>query len=139
VGLAIPELLPTPCNDLSRGLDRARVFVEALSVGLLALALAGAVARPWGRPEAVIAVPAAALLIGAGAIPPADARAEAARLGPVIGFLAAVLVLAQLCEDEGLFGACGAWKARTAAVGVVGEISALRVASKVADCRTSVL
>ena len=39
----------------------------------------------------------------------------AERLGPVIGFLAAVLVLAQLCDDEGLFRACGAWMARGAA------------------------
>lgn len=91
------------------------VVAEALSVGLLALVLAGAVARPWGMPEAVVAVPAAAvLLLLTGAIPLADVRAEAARLGPVIGFLAAVLVLAQLCEDEGLFRACGAWMARGA-------------------------
>ncbi|MEU0116370.1 SLC13 family permease [Streptomyces bobili] len=33
----------------------------------------------------------------------------------MIGFLAAVLVLAQLCDDDGLFRACGAWMARTAA------------------------
>ncbi len=38
-------------------------------------------------------------------------REEAERLGPVIGFLAAVLVLARLCDDEGLFQACGAWMA----------------------------
>jgi arsenical pump membrane protein len=30
----------------------------------------------------------------------------------VIGFLAAVLMLAQLCDDEGLFRACGTWMAR---------------------------
>ena len=33
----------------------------------------------------------------------------------MIGFLAAVLVLAQFCDDEGLFRACGAWMARTSA------------------------
>ena len=33
----------------------------------------------------------------------------------MIWFLAAVLVLAQLCDDEGLFRAGGAWMARTAA------------------------
>ena len=82
---------------------------------LLVLVLACAVVRPFGRPEAVVAVPAAAVVIGTGAISLADARAEAARLGPVIGFLAAVLVLAQLCDEEGLFDACGAWMARTAA------------------------
>ncbi len=74
-----------------------------------------AVVRPWGWPEAVVAVPAAALVVGVGAIPPSHALAEAERLGPVIGFLAAVLVLAQLCDDEGLFRACGAWMARTSA------------------------
>lgn len=61
------------------------------------------------------AVPAAVLVIVAGAIPGRAAVEEARRLGPVIGFLAAVLVLAQLCDDEGLFEACGAWMARTSA------------------------
>ncbi|MGY3204726.1 arsenical pump membrane protein [Streptomyces sp. TE5632] len=59
--------------------------------------------------------PAAGVVIATGAISLDHAREEAARLGPVIGFLAAVLVLAQLCDDEGLFHACGAWMARTAA------------------------
>ncbi|MCX4744504.1 SLC13 family permease [Kitasatospora sp. NBC_01287] len=90
-------------------------FAELLSVGLLVLVLGCAVVRPWGWPEAVVAVPAAGVLVATGAIAPAHARAEAAQLGPVIGFLAAVLVLAQLCDDEGLFQACGAWMARSAA------------------------
>ncbi|MGW2248920.1 SLC13 family permease [Kitasatospora sp. NPDC001660] len=90
-------------------------FAEALSVGLLVLVLVCAVVRPWGWPEAVVAVPAAGLVVAVGAISPSDAVAEVQRLGPVVGFLAAVLVLAQLCDDEGLFHACGAWMARTAA------------------------
>ncbi|MGW2376016.1 MULTISPECIES: SLC13 family permease [Kitasatospora] len=90
-------------------------FAEALSVGLLVLVLVCAVVRPWGWPEAVVAVPAAGLVVATGAIPAGHAVAEAQRLGPVIGFLAAVLVLAQLCDDEGLFQACGAWMARTSA------------------------
>ena len=90
-------------------------LAEALSVVLLAGVLACAVVRPWGWPEAVVAVPAALVLLGTGAISLDQARAVAERLGPVIGFLAAVLVLGQLCDDEGLFRACGGWMARAAA------------------------
>ncbi|MFJ7065711.1 SLC13 family permease [Streptomyces sp. NPDC101115] len=90
-------------------------LAEALSVVLLALVLACAVVRPFGWSEAVVAVPAAGLVMVTGAVSTDDALAEAERLGPVVGFLAAVLVLAQLCDDEGLFRACGAWMARRAA------------------------
>jgi arsenical pump membrane protein len=86
-----------------------------VSVVLLAGVLACALVRPWGWPEAVVAVPAALVVLATGAISLDQARAAAERLGPVIGFLAAVLVLAQLCDDEGLFRACGGWMARTAA------------------------
>ena len=88
---------------------------ESLSVLALAVVLGWAVVRPGGWPEAVVAVPAGVLVIGTGAISGQDAIAEARQLGPVIGFLAAVLVLARLCDDEGLFRACGAWMARTSA------------------------
>jgi len=74
--------------------------------------LASAVIRPRGLPEAVVAVPAAAVVIATGAISPHRAWEQVQRLAPVIGFLAAVLVLAQLCQDEGLFRACGSWLAR---------------------------
>jgi arsenical pump membrane protein len=84
-----------------------------VSVLALLAVLAWAVIRPKGWPEAVAAVPAAVILIAAGAIPAGDAGAEARRLGPVIGFLIAILVLAHLCDDDGLFRACGAWLARS--------------------------
>ena len=73
--------------------------------------LAWAVTRPRGWPEAVAAVPAAVILIAAGALRPGQAEAEARQLGPVIGFLAAILVLAHLCDENGLFRACGDWMA----------------------------
>ena len=91
------------------------VAAEAISVAMLALVLGFAVVRPWGWGEAVVAVPAAILVIAVGAISPHRALVEAERLGPIIGFLAAVLILAQLCQDEGLFRACGDWMARGAA------------------------
>ncbi|MFF5189255.1 SLC13 family permease [Streptomyces sp. NPDC000345] len=90
-------------------------LAETLSVCLLIASLAWAVLRPAGRSEAAVAVPAAAVAVGLGAISPEHALAEAERLGPVVGFLAAVLVLAHLCDVEGLFTACGAWMARRAA------------------------
>ncbi len=78
---------------------------------LLVGTLACAVIRPWGWPEAVFAVPAAALLLVLGALPLSEAGNEARSLGPTIGFLAAVLVLANLCDRYGLFEAAGTWMA----------------------------
>lgn len=85
--------------------------VTVASAALIAV-LVSALTRPRGWPEAVVAVPAAALVVLTGAIALPDALAVADRLLPVVGFLAAVLVLARLCDDEGLFRAAGAAMAR---------------------------
>jgi arsenical pump membrane protein len=87
---------------------------EVVSVALLFMVLTSAVMRPFGWPEAVAAVPAAAIVVAIGAISAADARSELSGLGPVVAFLAAVLVLGRLCADEGLFAWCGAWMAHVA-------------------------
>jgi arsenical pump membrane protein len=84
-----------------------------LALVALAVVLGFAMVRPHRWPEAVVAVPAAGLLIAFGVISWHDAAAEANRLLPVVGFLAAVLVLARLCDDQGLFRAAGAAMARS--------------------------
>jgi arsenical pump membrane protein len=84
-----------------------------LALVALAVVLGFAMVRPRGWPEAIAAVPAAGLLIALGVISWRDATAEVSRLLPVVGFLAAVLVLARLCDDEGLFRAAGVAMART--------------------------
>jgi arsenical pump membrane protein len=81
---------------------------EALGVALLAASLAVAVIRPRWLPEATGAVPAALLVVVLGVLPLTDALDEVRALAPTVGFLAAVLVLADLCEREGLFTAAGA-------------------------------
>ena len=104
------------------------VLLESLSVAALAVVLVCAVVRPFRWPEAVFAVPAAGVVVATGASSLEAVREEAARLGPVIGFLAAVLVLARLCDDEGLFHACGTWMARWARRGprrLLGAVFAL--------------
>jgi arsenical pump membrane protein len=88
------------------------VGAEVLAAVLLAAVLAFAIVRPRGLPEAVAAVPAAIVVLLTGGISPATASAETLQLLPVVGFLAAVLVLSELCARDGLFEWAGQFMAR---------------------------
>ena len=81
---------------------------EVISVAMLIAVLGFAVIRPKGLPEAVAAVPAALIVILVGAISWQNAWAEVEHLFPVVAFLAAVLVISELCDADGLFRYAGA-------------------------------
>lgn len=84
-------------------------MLEAVSLALLALTLTTAILRP--RLEAVVAVPCALAVILVGALSWSDAGDELRAIAPTLGFLAAMLVVAMLCDREGVFAAAGAWMA----------------------------
>lgn len=88
-------------------------MAEALALVLLAGTLAFATTRPRGLPELVVAVPAALLVVASGVVSLDSAWAETRSLAPTVGFLAAVLVLGELCDREGLFAAAEHWIAST--------------------------
>ncbi|MFJ4717186.1 SLC13 family permease [Streptomyces sp. NPDC088785] len=92
---------------MERSSTLSTTSAEILAIILLLATLTFAVVRPRRLPEAVAAVPAAAVLVAVGAVSPAHAWSETRDLLPVVGFLAAILLLAQLCADEGLFRAAG--------------------------------
>ncbi len=111
-------------------------MAEALAVAALLLVLVFAVARPRGLPEPVAAVPMAGLLLIVRVLPWRDARAEGRLLAPTLGFLAAVLLLAELCDRAGAFTAAGALLVR---VGSGRPQTLLRVVFAVAAATTILL
>lgn len=76
-----------------------------VSVLVLVAVLAFAVVRPRGLPEVVAAVPGALVVLAAGLVSWHGAARELAALGPTVGFLAAVLVLARPDTAEAVTGA----------------------------------
>jgi arsenical pump membrane protein len=89
----------------------------ALALALLVLGstLIVAVVRPPHIPEAGVASVGAVLLVIVGAIGLSGAGDALRALGPTVGFLAAMLLIADGCRREGLFDAMGAIMARGSA------------------------
>jgi arsenical pump membrane protein len=81
---------------------------EAVALIALAVSLTAAVARWRSAPDWAVAAAAAIVVVLVGALSFHGARTALGRLGPTVGFLAALLVLADGCRRAGVFEALGA-------------------------------
>ena len=81
---------------------------EAVALIVLAASLVAAIARPRWAPDWAVAAAGVALLLATGILSLHGARSAVNELGPTVGFLAALLVLADGCRRAGMFDALGA-------------------------------
>jgi arsenical pump membrane protein len=86
---------------------------EIVSITLLAITIAVAVVRPLGASEGLVAVPAALAVVALGIVPQSAAAKTLREIGPTVGFLAAILVLGQLCAEARVFDYLGSVAARS--------------------------
>ena len=87
-------------------------LVEALTVLALLVVLVVAFVHPRARIELLVGLVAAATVVATGAVDVSGALDEVRLLFPVVAFLSAILVVAELCAVEGVFRAVGALVAR---------------------------
>jgi arsenical pump membrane protein len=80
---------------------------EAVALAALVASLTAAVTQPRWAPDWLVAAAAAVIVVIVGALSFHGARSALAALGPTVGFLAALLVLADGCRRAGVFDALG--------------------------------
>jgi arsenical pump membrane protein len=88
------------------------VLVDVLAVGALVVLLAVAFLHPPGWVEVLVGVLAAGVVLLTGAVDLSGALDQIRLLFPVVAFLAAILVVAEVCAAEGVFAAVGSIVAR---------------------------
>src|SRR3954447_26215980 len=81
---------------------------EVAALVALVATLGAAIARARFAPDWAVAAGAALLLVATGVLSTGDARDAASEIGPTLGFLAALLLLADGCRAAGMFDALGA-------------------------------
>lgn len=89
-------------------------LADLVAVAALLLLLAVAFCHPRGRVEAALGVLAAAAVLATGALTRPQVEQELRMLLPVVGFLAAILVVGAVCAAEGVFTSIGGLVARHA-------------------------
>ena len=83
------------------------LLVDLVAVLALVVLLAVAFGHPPGRVEAAVAVAGAAVVLATGSVGWHGAWQQIRLLLPVVVFLSAILVVAELCAAEGVFAAVG--------------------------------
>jgi arsenical pump membrane protein len=87
-------------------------LIDAVALLALLVMLAVAFLHPPGWLEGLVGVCAAGAVLAVGAVSWAGAEEQVRLLVPVVAFLAAILVVAELCAAEGVFTAVGSLVAR---------------------------
>ena len=87
-------------------------LVDVVAVLALVVLLAVAFLHPPGWVELLVGLVAAGVVLAVGAVDLGSAADQVRLLLPVVGFLAAILVVAEVCAAEGVFAAVGSVVAR---------------------------
>jgi arsenical pump membrane protein len=90
------------------------LVVDGCAVAALVVMLAVAFGHPRALVEVLVGTACAGAVLAVGAVGLTGANREVRLLLPVVAFLAAILLVAELCALEGLFAAVGALVARAA-------------------------